>query len=149
MEELVFKSPTGTPVTTSLMVAYRFGKRHKDVLRAIDNVIAQTPENLSKRNFAPGKYINASGKPKHMYIMTKDGFLSTAFGFTGKRSKRTIESTWEYIDAFNKMEETPTSFKEALLLAARQQEQIEAHRQQVLNEKTFVVNEIRWAATII
>jgi anti-repressor protein len=136
MEELVFKSEKGTPVTNSLLVAKKFEKQHKDVLRAIDNVISQTPENQSKRNFAPSEYIDASGKQNRMYIMTKDGFSAVVLGFTGEQA---IKFRWEYIEAFNKMEATiqaggfqvPASFKEALLLAAQQQEQIEAQQEQL------------------
>jgi anti-repressor protein len=35
MKELVYKSEKGTPVTTSLLVAEKFGKEHKHVLEAI------------------------------------------------------------------------------------------------------------------
>jgi phage regulator Rha-like protein len=35
MEELVFKSAKGNPVTTSLLVAIKFGKEHKNVIAAI------------------------------------------------------------------------------------------------------------------
>jgi phage regulator Rha-like protein len=58
MNELVFKSEKGTPVTTSLLVAQKFGKRHADVIRAIEDVARQTPENECKRNFALMSEIN-------------------------------------------------------------------------------------------
>jgi Rha family phage regulatory protein len=106
MKELVYKSEKGTPVTTSLLVAQKFGKLHKDVLRAIDNVIAQTPENQSRRNFAPSEYIDESGKSNRMYIMTKDGFSAVVLGFTGEQA---IRFRWEYIEAFNRMEKLLTS----------------------------------------
>jgi anti-repressor protein len=136
MEELVYKSEKGTPVTTSLLVAEKFEKQHKDVLRAIDNVIAQTPECQSKRNFAPSEYTDASGKSNRMYIMTKDGFSAVVLGFTGEQA---IRFRWEYIEAFNKMEEAlraggfqiPQSYSEALMLAAKQQEQIEQQQKQL------------------
>jgi phage regulator Rha-like protein len=50
MEELVFKSEKGNPVTTSLLVARTFGKRHADVLRAIDNL--DCSRDFFERNFA-------------------------------------------------------------------------------------------------
>jgi anti-repressor protein len=136
MEELVFKSEKGTPVTSSLLVAQKFGKSHKDVLRAIDNVIAQTPENQSKRNFALSEYIDASGKSNRMYIMTKDGFSAVVLGFTGEQA---IKFRWEYIEAFNKMEEAiksgnfkiPQTYSEALMIAAKQAEQIEVQQKQL------------------
>ncbi|MDR1054322.1 MAG: Rha family transcriptional regulator, partial [Prevotellaceae bacterium] len=101
MKDLVFKSEKGTPVTNSLLVAEKFGKLHKDVLRAIDNVISQTPENQSRRNFALSEYLDGSGKSNRLYIMTKDGFSAIVLGFTGKQA---IKFRWDFIEAFNKME---------------------------------------------
>ncbi|MDR1221437.1 MAG: phage antirepressor KilAC domain-containing protein [Tannerella sp.] len=136
MEELVFKSEKGTPVTTSLLVAEKFGRLHKNVLQAIDNVIAQTPENQSRLNFAPSEYTDASGKSNRMYIMTKDGFSAVVLGFTGEQA---IRFRWDFIEAFNKMEEIirtgdyqiPKSYSEALMIAARQAEQIEQQQKQL------------------
>ncbi|HBG40952.1 MAG TPA: hypothetical protein DDW85_06020 [Porphyromonadaceae bacterium] len=62
MNELVFKSEKGTPVTNSLLVAEKFGKRHSDVLRAIEGVILQTPIYQSERNFALSEYVDSTGK---------------------------------------------------------------------------------------
>jgi phage regulator Rha-like protein len=39
MEELVFKSVKGNPVTTSLLVAEKFGKEHKHIFDIIRNII--------------------------------------------------------------------------------------------------------------
>jgi Rha family phage regulatory protein len=140
MEELVIKSEKGTPVTTSLMVSKKFGKRHADVIRAIEDVARQTPENECKRNFAftyqDVQMPNGGYRQEKVYLLTRDGFSAVVLGFTGEQA---IKFRWEYIEAFNKMEETiktggfqvPTSFSEALLLAARQQEQIESQQQQL------------------
>jgi anti-repressor protein len=136
MDELVFKSEKGTPVTNSLLVAKKFGKLHKNVLRAIDDVIAQTPKDQTRLNFAPSEYIDESGKSNRMYVMTKDGFSAVVLGFTGEQA---IRFRWEYIEAFNKMEELirtgdyqiPKSYSEALMIAARQAEQIEQQQKQL------------------
>jgi len=50
--QIVIKSTKGNAVTTSLLVAEKFGKRHSDVMRAISETIKQMPENQCKRNFA-------------------------------------------------------------------------------------------------
>jgi Rha family phage regulatory protein len=102
VNELVFKSEKGTPVTNSLLVAEKFGKRHADVIRGIDTIIKQTPEYQSKRNFALSEYHDASGKSNPLYIMTRDGFSILVMGFTGENAMR---FKWDFIDAFNKMEE--------------------------------------------
>jgi anti-repressor protein len=44
MENLVFKSPKGNPITTSLLVAIKFGKEHKNVIASIKAII-QSAEN--------------------------------------------------------------------------------------------------------
>ena len=136
MTELVFKSERGNAVTTSLLVAEKFGKRHSDVLRSIDSIINQSPESQSKRNFAFSDYTDTTGKSNPLCVMTRDGFSILVMGFTGEAA---IRFKWEFIDAFNQMEETihngsfqvPSSFREALLLAARQQEQIENQQKQL------------------
>jgi anti-repressor protein len=136
MEQLVFKSEKGTPVTNSLLVAQKFGKRHADVIRAIEGVISQTPETQSQRNFALSEYNDSSGKSNPLYIMTKDGFSAVVLGFTGADA---IKFRWEYIEAFNKMEETiktgdfqiPKTYSEALMIAAKQAGQIEAQQKQL------------------
>lgn len=71
-----------------------------------------------------------------MYVMNKDGFTLLVMGYTGETAMKFKE---DYIDAFNKMEETiknggfnvPKSFREALLLAAEQQEVIENQQKQI------------------
>jgi Rha family phage regulatory protein len=133
MEELVFKSEKGTPVTNSLMVAEKFGKEHRHVLDSIRGLL--TAENSAAKFFIEYEYDNR-GKKYPMFIMNRDGFSLLVMGFTGKEA---LKFKLEYIEAFNKMEETiktggfqvPTSFSEALLLAARQQEQIESQQQQL------------------
>lgn len=43
-------------ITTTLKVAEYFGKRHKDVLRAIRNM--QCSDDFARRNFAPTDFID-------------------------------------------------------------------------------------------
>jgi Rha family phage regulatory protein len=101
-KDLVLEQGDGKIVTTSLLVAEKFGKRHADVIRAIEGVISQTPESQSQRNFALSEYKDISGKSNRMYIMTKDAFSAVVLGFTGGQA---IKFRWEFISAFNKMEE--------------------------------------------
>jgi Rha family phage regulatory protein len=138
MEELVFNSERGTPVTNSLLVAQKFGKRNADVLRDIRNLYCS--ENFRQRNFAlmvEMKELPQGGATKtEYYIMTKDGFSFLVMGYTGKEAGQFKE---DFIDAFNKMEETiktggfqlPQTFSEALMLAARQAEELETQQKQL------------------
>ena len=89
----------GRPMVSSLKVAEHFGKPHKDVLKAIKNL--EIPEDFSRRNFSPTSYKDAQGKERPAYLMTRDGFVLLAMGFTGKKA---MEWKIKYIEAFNKME---------------------------------------------
>ena len=85
-------------ITTSILVAKKFERNHRDILRAIKNLDC-SPE-FSERNFALAEYIDDQGKPRPMYQMTKDGFVFLVMGFTGKKAGQFKE---DYINAFNEM----------------------------------------------
>ena len=88
-------------ITTSLKVAAAFGKSHKSVLRAIDNIMKDCDSGFNRRNFALIDYQDSSGRTQPMITMTRAGFTLIAMGFTGKAA-----TAWKikYIDAFDKME---------------------------------------------
>lgn len=88
-------------ITTSLKVAEAFGKNHKSVLRAIDNVKNDCDDSFTRRNFALSDYQDSTGRTLPMITMTRAGFTLIAMGFTGKTA-----TSWKikYIDAFDKME---------------------------------------------
>jgi Rha family phage regulatory protein len=60
--------------TTSLIVAEKFNKLHKDVLKAIRNL--ECSDEFRERNFALCFKNNElqNGKPNPYYEMTRDGF---------------------------------------------------------------------------
>lgn len=88
-------------ITTSLKVAEAFGKNHKSVLRAIENVKSDCDDSFTRRNFALSDYQDSTGRTLPMITMTRAGFTLIAMGFTGKTA-----TAWKikYIDAFDKME---------------------------------------------
>lgn len=100
MNELVVKSHTGEPVTSSLMVAEKFGKQHKHVLEAVRGIISSA-EN-SAQFYQSTSYTDSSGKQNQMYIMNRDGFSLLVMGFTGRRA---LEFKIAFIEAFNRLEE--------------------------------------------
>lgn len=69
------------PITTSLIIAHAFGKRHRDILRAIRNL--ECSAGFNARNFAPVGYIDEKGEPRAAYEITKNGFAFLVMGFTG------------------------------------------------------------------
>lgn len=142
MNNLVFNQ-NGSALTNSLLVAEKFGKIHKNVIQTIKSLI-DSAEN-SAQFFISATYTDNSGKSNPMYIMTRDGFTLLAMGFTGKKA---LEFKLQYIEAFNKMEESlsksnqfylPQSFSEALRLAAEQAETIEKQQFQIESQKPKVL----------
>ncbi len=87
--------------TTSRVVAEKFGKRHADVLRSIENTAKDLPEEFSQRNFASTSYIDSFNRSQVQYELTRDGFTLLAMGFTGKAA---MEWKLRFIEAFNMME---------------------------------------------
>lgn len=81
------------------VVAEAFGKRHDDVLKRIRSL--DCSEGFSARNFAAATYVDAQGKPREMFDMTRDGFVFLCMGFTGATAAAMKEA---YIARFNEME---------------------------------------------
>jgi Rha family phage regulatory protein len=98
MNDIVLKTAEGEIFTTSLLIADKFGKQHKDVLRKIDGM---PKDEFNRRNFAPVDYVDEKGESRRSYRITRDGFAYIAMGFTGKKAH---EWKVKFIDAFNKME---------------------------------------------
>lgn len=99
MNDIILSTQNGEPVASSREVAKRFGKEHKDVLRAIKSITAQNC--AVTQMFYQSEYTAGTGKKYPMYLMNRDGFALLAMGFTGKEAV-----TWKlkYIEAFNQME---------------------------------------------
>lgn len=103
-------SPTAPIVTTkngqvfanSRDVAEFFGKAHRSVLMAVDDLMKSMPiEGL--HNFMQTPYTNAqNGQTYRAFDMTRDGFTLLAMGFTGRQAAHFKEA---YIQRFNEMEE--------------------------------------------
>jgi len=87
-------------ITTSIKVGEYFGKRHKDVLRAIRNL--KCSSDFTRRNFAPVDFIDKNGDLQPMYNITRDGCMMLVMGFTGQAAMAIKEC---YINAFNWMAE--------------------------------------------
>lgn len=99
MNELVFRGANDQAMTNSLLVAEKFGRNHKDVLRDISNLTCS--EDFRGRNFALSSYISQQNKELPMYVMTKDGFTFLVMGYTGEKAGLFKES---FLNAFNQME---------------------------------------------
>lgn len=147
MNEIVFNN-NGRAITNSVLVAKTFGKEHRHVLDAIRSLIKGSAEISATPLFEETIYTNEqNGQDYPMFIMGRDGFTLLAMSFSGKKA---LEFKLAYIDAFNKMErsiterqqfQVPSSFREALLLAAEQQAKIE-EQQKLIEAKEEQVSEL-------
>lgn len=88
----------GQPTTTSLKIAETFGKKHKNVLQAIERL--ECSDQFARLNFQPSEYQDTTGRTLPMCIVTEKGFSMLAMGFNGKRAAEWRE---KYIDAFDAM----------------------------------------------
>ena len=95
--EIVGKRYEEEILTTSLKVAKKFEKEHKDVLESIRKLTAEK----SAANFFKETTYRNRGKEYPMYEMNRDGFSLLAMGFTGEKA---LKWKLEYINAFNVME---------------------------------------------
>ncbi len=95
------KNENGQIVVSSRMVAERFGKRHADVIRAIEEKILTNAKLRSSNYYIENTYIDSMNRPKKEYLMTRDGFTFIVMGFTGAEADK---FKLAYIEAFNKMD---------------------------------------------
>jgi Rha family phage regulatory protein len=99
-DDLVFRDASDQPVTTSLVVAARFEKRHDNVLQAIERLNCSA--DFTGLNFQASEYTDTTGRALKQYRITRDGFTRLVFGFTGEKAAHWIEA---FIAAFNAMEQ--------------------------------------------
>ena len=92
-------------VTTSEFIATAFKKRHDNIIRDIDNLLAEIPADFAAANFREVDVMRdnplTGGKTKsRAFELTKDGFMLLVMGFTGKAA---LAIKIAYIKAFNAM----------------------------------------------
>lgn len=85
-------------VTTSLLIAQNFGKKHAHVLRDVENL--ECSQEFRESNFGLSSYLTSQNKEMPMYEITRDGFVFLCMGFTGAAAAQWKE---RYINAFNQM----------------------------------------------
>ena len=91
-------------LTTSLIIAEKFNRLHKNVLQAIENELANLREIADEsieRSFIKGEYKDAKGEMRPMYYLNRDAFFQVVLGFTGKAASKL---RWNFIQEFNRME---------------------------------------------
>lgn len=96
--DLALTVQDGKVTASSRDTAKKFGKQHRDVIRAID--LLDCSQEFKVRNFAQLKF-TYRGQEFPYYEMTRDGFSFLCMGFTGAKAAIWKEA---YIAAFNAME---------------------------------------------
>lgn len=127
MNELVAKE-----TMTSKEIADITGKQHAHVMRDIRGLLEQ---GVNESNFGLVEYKDAKGENRPMYVLTKKGCLILASGYDAVLREKII-NRWEELEMKEKQKfQVPTTFAEALRLAAEQQEKIEEQQKLIEVQK--------------
>jgi Rha family phage regulatory protein len=89
----------GELMTTSKIISDVFGKAHRDVCRAVNQL--DCSDEFRARNYAQSSYTSPQQKVLKCFAITRDGFSFLCMGFTGKKAAEWKE---KYINTFNEME---------------------------------------------
>lgn len=98
-QQLVHQNGTRLFVT-SLDISNRFGKRHDNVVQAINNL--DCSDSFHLLNFKEINYNDGKNRAQRAFEITHKGFAFLCMGFTGPQA-----AVWKerYIDAFHQMEQ--------------------------------------------
>ena len=135
---------TKTQTMSSLQIAELTGKQHSHIMRDIRALLEQ---GVQESNFGLSYTIrqlpNGGSKQEPYYQLTKTGCLILASGYNAVLREKIINRWIELETEAAKQYQVPTSFREALLLAAAQQEQIEEQQKLLVaqNEQIRDLNE--------
>lgn len=131
---------------SSLQIAEITGKQHAHVMEAIRSMETAW-QKVSQSNFRLASYTDKQGKERPCYQLTKTECLYIATKFNDEaRAKLVLR--WEELESGKATPmafQIPQTFSQALMLAAKQQEQIEEQQQLLLaqgNQITDLQEEI-------
>ncbi|MGB5083361.1 MAG: Rha family transcriptional regulator [Methylocystis silviterrae] len=107
--ESLVSAAAGKAIADSRLVAERFGKDHKHVLRDIDRLVTRLsrPDDAMAQNWAMGiaekriAHPTVAGRFDRYYELDRDAFVLIVMGFTGEEA---IQWKIKYLQAFNAME---------------------------------------------
>ena len=131
---------------TSLEIAEVTGKRHSDVLEAIRTMESAWVK-VTKRNFPLSEYKDSTGRNLPMYVLNEKECLYVATKFNDEARAKLI-NRWEQleIEKRNGGFIIPQTLSQALMLAAKQAEQIE-EQQKLIEVKDTQILELKPKAT--
>lgn len=106
----------GVPTTTSVLIADKFKKKHKNVLQMIDNKLRSPDKSVAEflaTHIYESQYVAGDGQVYRQYELDKQGFSFIALGMTGVQADL---FKIEYINAFTKMEEAIAAIYKARVI---------------------------------
>lgn len=132
MKELILSKET----MSSVEIAELTGKEHYNVIRDIRTLLEQ---GVAALNFEASTYKDANQRDRPCFNLTKKGCLILASGYDAKLRERIIDR-WEELETQSRQGfQVPSSFSEALMLAAEQQKQIEMQQNKLSEQAPKVL----------
>ncbi|MCM1490395.1 MAG: phage regulatory protein/antirepressor Ant [Muribaculum sp.] len=135
MKDLKIFNTDKEQTMTSLQVAEITGKQHAHIMRDIRNLLEQ---GVNASNFGLVEYKDSKGEARPCYELTKKGCLILASGYNALLREKII-NRWIELETAVKLN-VPQTYSQALLLAAKQAEQIE-EQQRLLIAQSAVITE--------
>lgn len=130
MAEGLIKLDSGKEIITSLEIAEITGKQHAHVMRDIRVLLDQ---GVTESNFGLSEYKDVTGRTLPCYSLTKKGCLILASGYDALLREKII-NRWEELE-LKERATLPTTFAEALQLAANQAKELEAKQKLIEDQK--------------
>lgn len=123
-------TPSSTPMSmSSREIADLTGKRHDHVVRDIEKMLTDVGEGLPK--FGDTYRNEQNGQEYRCYNLPKDLTITLIAGYRSDLRLKIVRRWMELEDQAALPRAVPQSFREALLLAADQQEQIERQQAEI------------------
>ena len=130
---------------SSKEIANVTGKEHSNIMRDIRNILEQL-ENKGAFNFELSSYKSEQNKDVPMYLLDKKACLLLASGYDANLRAKII-NRWEELENNNtSIFSIPKTYSQALMLAAKQAEQIE-EQQKLIEVKDTQILELKPKAT--
>ena len=119
---------------SSKEIANVTGKEHSNIMRDIRNILEQL-ENKGAFNFELSSYKSEQNKDVPMYLLDKKACLLLASGYDANLRAKII-NRWEELESKNLHAfSIPQTYSQALMLAAKQAEQIEEQNKLIEEQK--------------
>lgn len=116
----------------STEIAELTGRRHDNIIRDIRGLLSQ---GVAVLNFEEGTYKDANNQNRPCYNLTKKGCLILASGYDALLREKII-NRWEELEKEKRFGNfvIPSTFSEALMLAAKQAEEIDEKNKLLLEQ---------------